>query len=149
MDKQVKAILKKYDNRKEFLISILQDVQAIHHYLPREALQQISDALGIPMSRIYSVATFFKAFSLEPRGKHLINVCVGTACHVRGSVKVLESIEREIGIKPGETDSGLKFSLDAVNCLGCCALGPVMVVDGAYHGKLSTAKAVEILKACD
>ncbi|NQT74243.1 MAG: NAD(P)H-dependent oxidoreductase subunit E [Chloroflexi bacterium] len=146
MDEQVRPILEKYQYKKEFLISILQDVQAVHYYLPKEVLEQLSQALQIPISKIYSVATFFKAFSLEPRGRHLINVCVGTACHVRGAVRVMEGIEREIGIGPGETDSDLKFSLEAANCLGCCALGPVMVVDGEYHGKLSTAKAVEVLR---
>lgn len=146
MDEQVRSILEKYQYKKEFLISILQDVQAVQYYLPKEALEQLSQALQIPISKIYSVATFFKAFSLEPRGRHLVNVCVGTACHVRGAVRVMEGIEREIGIGPGETDSDLKFSLEAANCLGCCALGPVMVVDGEYHGKLSTAKAVEVLR---
>ena len=149
MDEKVEAVLKKYHYNKRFLVSVLQDLQAEYYYLPKEVLVQASEALDIPLSQIYGVATFFRAFSLEPRGRHLINVCLGTACHVRGALRVLESIERETGIKPGETDSDLKFTLEAVNCLGCCALGPVMVVDGEYHGNLSTAKAVEVLKGCE
>jgi NADH-quinone oxidoreductase subunit E len=146
MDEKVEAILGKYDRNKRFLVSVLQDIQGEYFYLPKEILVQVSQALNLPLSQIFCVATFFKAFSLEPRGRHLVNVCVGTACHVRGAVRVMEGIEREIGIGPGETDSDLKFSLEAANCLGCCALGPVMVVDGEYHGKLSTAKAVEVLR---
>jgi NADH-quinone oxidoreductase subunit E len=149
MDEKVEAILGKYDRNKRFLVSILQDIQREYYYLPQEILVDVSEALNLPLSQIFSVATFFKAFSLEPRGRHLVNVCVGTACHVRGATRVLDSIEREINIEPGETDADLKFSLEAVNCLGCCALGPVMVVDGEYHGKLSTARVAEILKGCE
>ena len=149
LKEKVGQVLQKYQHDKSLLVDILQDIQAEAGYLPREVLEETSRGLGVPLSRGYSVATFFKAFSLEPRGRHLIDVCVGTACHVRGAVRVLESIERETGIKPGETDADLKFSLEAVNCLGCCALGPVMVVDGEYHGKLSTARVAEILKGCE
>lgn len=149
MDEKVEAILGKYDRNKRFLVSVLQDVQREYYYLPKEILIDVSQALDLPLSQIFCVATFFKAFSLEPRGRHQVNICIGTACHVRGATRVLESIERETGIKPGETDADLKFSLEAVNCLGCCALGPVMVVDGEYHGKLSTAKVAEILKGCE
>jgi NADH-quinone oxidoreductase subunit E len=146
MDDQVDAILQRYQRNRRFLVSILQDIQREYYYLPKDILKQVSQALDVPLSQIFGVATFFKAFSLEPRGRHLVNVCVGTACHVRGATRVLDGIEREIGIKPGETDSDLRFSLEAVNCLGCCALGPVVVVDGEYHGKLSPASAVEVLK---
>lgn len=149
MDEKVEAILGKYDRNKRFLVSVLQDVQREYYYLPKEILIDVSQALDLPLSQIFCVATFFKAFSLEPRGRHQVNICIGTACHVRGATRVLESIERETGIKPGETDADLKFSLEAVNCLGCCALGPVMVVDGEYHGKLSTARVAEILKGCE
>ena len=147
MEDQVKSILAKYNYKKELLISILQDIQTEYYYLPEEALEQVSKALEIPTSRIYSVATFFKAFSLEPRGRHLVNICVGTACHVRGAVRVLEGIKRETGLEPGETDDDRRYSLETVSCVGCCALGPVMVVDGEYHGKLSTAQAVEVVRS--
>ena len=149
MDEKVEALLGKYDRNKRFLVSVLQDVQSEYYYLPKEILVDVSQALDLPLSQIFCVATFFKAFSLEPRGRHQVNICIGTACHVRGATRVLESIERETGITPGETDADLKFSLEAVNCLGCCALGPVMVVDGEYLGKLSTPKVAEILKGCE
>ena len=145
MDDKVDAILQKYQRNGRFLVSILQDIQREYCYLPKDILKQVSQALDVPLSQIFGVATFFKAFSLEPRGRHLVNVCVGTACHVRGATRVLDAIERETGIKPSETDSDMRFSLEAVNCLGCCALGPVIVVDGEYHGKLSPASAVEVL----
>ena len=101
------------------------------------------------MTRIQHIATFYKAFSLVPKGRHEIHICVGTACHVRGASRVLDMVQDLTGIKPGETDLDLKFSLETVNCLGCCALGPVMEVDGKYHGKMAPAKAAEVLKNYD
>ena len=128
------------------LVPVLQDVQAEYRYLPKEALQQVSHGLDVPVSQVYSVATFFKAFSLEPRGRHQINVCLGTACHVRGAVKVLEKLERELGISRGETTPDLKFSLETVNCVGACALGPMVIVDEDYHGEMNTDKVESVLK---
>lgn len=145
-NKTIDTIIKKYDGQKEFLICILQDVQVKYGYLPREALTSIAEKLSMPLIQIYSVATFFKAFSLEPRGKHLINVCLGTACHVRGAERVLDKIKRDLGIGAGETTKDKKFTLETVNCLGACALGPIMVLDGKYHGRMTTAKADSILK---
>ena len=145
MDKKVAAIINKYNADKEQLIPILQDTQAEFHYLPKEALTQVSDTTGIPLSRVYSVATFFKAFSLKPRGKHLINVCLGTACHVRGTSKVLEQLERSLNASRGETTSDFKFTLETVNCMGCCALGPVVNIDGEYFGQMSAAKVDSLL----
>jgi len=128
------------------LVSILQDIQAEHNYLPQEALIQVSQGLGIALSQIYSVATFFKSFSLIPRGRYLINVCLGTACHVRGAVRVLEEIERELGINPGETTEDLKYSLETVNCVGACALGPIVIVDGEYSGQIKATKVKPLLE---
>lgn len=145
MDKKVAAIINKYNADKEQLIPILQDTQAEFHYLPKEVLTQVSDTMGIPLSRVYSVATFFKAFSLKPRGKHLINVCLGTACHVRGTSKVLEQLERSLNASRGETTSDFKFTLETVNCMGCCALGPVVNIDGEYFGQLSADKVDSLL----
>lgn len=145
MDKKVAAIINKYNADKEQLIPILQDTQAEFHYLPKEVLTQVSDTMGIPLSRVYSVTTFFKAFSLKPRGKHLINVCLGTACHVRGTSKVLEQLERSLNTSRGETTSDFKFTLETVNCMGCCALGPVVNIDGEYFGQLSAAKVDSLL----
>jgi NADH-quinone oxidoreductase subunit E len=145
MSEKVEAILAGFNHDKGMLVSILQDIQAEYHYLPREALERVSNSLLVPLSQVYSVATFFKAFSLEPRGRHLINVCLGTACHVRGAVRVLEGMERELGISAGETTKDQKFTLETVNCVGACALGPVVIVDGEYHGQMKSEKAKEVL----
>ena len=146
MDEKVGRILDKYDRDKGFLVSILQDIQGEYNYLPRESLEQVSKTLDVPFSQLYSIATFFKALRLTPRGRHLINVCMGTACHVCGAVKVLEAIERELGIKSGGNTDGLEFTLETVNCVGACALGPVVIVDGEYHGQMKTEKVKDILK---
>ena len=142
---KVKQVLKKYRNDKSALIDILHDTQSEIGYLPREALEVISTGLSIPLSRVYSVTTFFKAFSLTPRGRHLINVCMGTACHVRGSDKVLEQIEKELGIKTGGNTSDLKFTLETVNCVGACALGPMVIIGDDYHGEMTPEKVSEVL----
>jgi len=141
----VSAAVDKYKGELGQLIPILQDIQAQFYYLPKEALIQVSEAMDIPLSRIYSVATFFKAFSLEPRGRHMVSVCLGTACHVRGAPKVLEQIERNLKIRGGETTSDFKFTLETVNCMGCCALGPVVRIDGKYFGEINAGKVDSIL----
>ena len=146
LKQKVKSILDNYQRDKGMLVSILQDVQAEYSYLPEEALVEVSQASETPLSQVYSVATFFKAFSLEPRGRYLINVCLGTACHVRGAVKVLEAIERELNIKAGRTTKDLKFTLETVNCVGACALGPIVIVDGEYHGQMKTDRVKALLE---
>ena len=143
---KVKQVLKKHNHDKSLLVDILQDIQAETGYLPKEVLTETSKGLGLPLSRVYSVATFFKAFSLVPRGRHLVNVCMGTACHVRGAVKVLEKIEEELGIKTGETTPDLKFTLETVNCVGACALGPMVIVGDNYHGEMTPEGIVSVLK---
>jgi len=140
MDEKVATIINKYNGDRGQLVSILQDIQTEYLYLPKEALIQVSETMAIPASRVYDVATFFRAFSLEPRGKHLINVCLGTACHVRGAVRVLEKVERSLTIKRGGTTKERKFTLETVNCMGVCALGPVVKIDGEYFGQMSTDK---------
>ncbi|MBA7618095.1 NADP-reducing hydrogenase subunit HndA [subsurface metagenome] len=142
----MESILDNYQRDKGMLVSILQDIQVEYNYLPKEALVELSQALGAPLSQVYSVATFFKAFSLEPRGRHLINVCLGTACHVRRAVRVLEAIERELDIKASKTTKDLKFTLETVNCVGCCALGPVVIIDGEYYGQMKTDKVRALLE---
>jgi NADH-quinone oxidoreductase subunit E len=142
----INAIIDKYNGEASALIQILLDIQNDLHWLPREALELVSERLGVPMSRIQHTATFYKAFSLVPKGRHEINVCVGTACHVRGANRVLEVVQNITGIQPGETDADLKFSLETVNCLGCCALGPVMEIDEQHLGKLAPAMAADLLK---
>ena len=146
LEKKVALILDKYQHDKGMLVSILQDIQEEYNYLPRESLEQVGKTLDVPFSQLYSIATFFKALRLTPRGRHLINVCMGTACHVRGAVKVLEATERELGIKSGVTTDGLEFTLETVNCVGACALGPVVIVDGEYHGQMKMEKVKDILK---
>jgi NADH-quinone oxidoreductase subunit E len=145
MDEKVTAIINKYNGDRGQLVSILQDIQAEYYYLPKEALIQVSKTMALPESRIYDVATFFKAFSLEPRGKHLINVCLGTACHVRDAARVLEKIELSLGIKRDETTKDRKFTLETVNCMGCCAVGPAVKIDGDYYGHMSTDKVDSLL----
>jgi len=142
----VDSILQKYHNDKSLLVSILQDVQERYNYLPQESLVQVANVLSIPLSQVYSVATFFKAFSLKPRGRHIINVCLGTACHVRGSVRILDKIARDLNINPGETTKDNRFTLETVNCVGACALGPMVIVDGKYHGQMTMEKIESVLK---
>lgn len=142
----VKATIAKYGNEKKALISILQDIQTEYHYLPPVALAVVSKTLDVPMIDIIGVATFYKSFSLEPKGEHQVTVCMGTACHVRGAPKILEEFERKMGIEAGHTTEDGQFSLDEVACLGCCAIGPVVVVDGDYHAETSIKKVGSILK---
>jgi len=149
LEGKIGSILDNYQSDKRLLVSILQDIQAEYNYLPREALTQISQDLSVPLSQVYSVATFFKAFSLTPRGRHLINVCLGTACHVRGATRILETIERELGIKSGDTTEDLKYTLETVNCVGACALGPIVIVDGKYSGQMKTDKVRPLLESYD
>jgi NADH-quinone oxidoreductase subunit E len=143
---KVGQVLEKYQRDKSALIDILHDTQSAIGYLPREALEQVGQGLGVPLSRVYSVATFFKAFSLKPRGRHLINVCLGTACHVRGADKVLEQMEKELGIKIGGNTPDLRFTLETVNCVGACALGPMVIIGEDYHGEMTPDKVSEVLK---
>lgn len=142
----VEPIVNKYNCEEGMLIPILQDIQAEYNYLPKDTLLQVADKLDIPLIQVYRVATFFKAFSLKPKGEHHISVCLGTACHVRSAPNVKEKLERELGIKAGDTTNDLKFSLETVNCLGACALGPIVVVDGEYHGQMNTVKVDKVLK---
>lgn len=139
------AILERNGRRPELLIQMLQDVQGALGYLPEDALRYIAERAGIPLPRIYHVATFYRAFSLRPRGRHQIAVCRGTACHVRGSERLVETVERELGIRDGETTEDLLFSLDCVNCLGACALAPVVVIDGVYYEKVTPDRLRSIL----
>ena len=132
----IKRILSRNGNDSAMLVSVLQDTQSEFGYLSREAITEVSKQLNVPLTQVYSVATFFKAFSLIPKGKHQIHVCLGTACHVRGADKILDTVERELGIKSGESDKELNFSLDTVNCVGACALGPIVIIDGKYSGEM-------------
>ena len=143
---RIDQIIDKHDGQASSLIQIMLEIQEQNHWLPREALERIGEKLQVPLGRIQHIATFYNAFSLVPKGLHEVHVCVGTACHVRGAARVLEQLQDLIGINPGETDLDMKFSLDTVNCLGCCALGPVMVIDGETHGKLTPKTTADVLK---
>ncbi|MBI5491027.1 MAG: NAD(P)H-dependent oxidoreductase subunit E [Deltaproteobacteria bacterium] len=143
----IDRIIDKHHGEPSSLIQVLLEIQSENHWLPREALELVAERLKVPMSRIRHIATFYKAFSLVPKGRHEVHVCMGTACHVRGAPRILDKLVDLTGLQPGETDLDLKFTLETVNCLGCCALGPVMVINGKTHGKLSPAAAAEVMKA--
>ena len=145
MATDIEAIIDRFHADKGQLVSILQDIQDEYYYLPKEALEKVSQILDIPLSQVYSIATFFRAFSLTPRGRHLIKVCLGTACHVRGAPRVLEKMERDLGIDRVGTTDDLKFTLETVNCVGCCALGPMVIIDEEYFGQMKSDKVNSLL----
>ncbi len=146
---KIERIIDNHHGEAGSLIQILLDIQNELHWLPAEALEMVAEKLQVPMSRIQHTATFYKAFSLVPKGRHEINICVGTACHVRGAPRILEVVQNTLGLQPGETDPEMKFSLDTVNCLGCCALGPVMEIDKQHLGRLASATTADLLKNYD
>ena len=143
---KIDQIIDKHHGEDSSLIQILLDIQSENHWLPKEALTRVGEKLGVPMSRIQHITTFYKHFSLSPKGKHEVHVCVGTACHVRGAERILDTVQEVTGVGPGETDSDLNFSVETVSCLGCCALGPVIVVDGEIHGNVEQAETASVLK---
>ncbi|MGD9286167.1 MAG: NAD(P)H-dependent oxidoreductase subunit E [Desulfobacterales bacterium] len=142
---KIDQMIDTYQGEASSLIQVLLAIQSEYHWLPKEALERVSERLRVPLTQIQHIATFYKAFSLVPKGKHEIHICMGTACHVRGATRVLDTVKDLTGIKPGETDLDLKFSLETVNCLGCCALGPVMEIDGKTHGKLAPGETADVL----
>ena len=142
---KVDEILRRHGGQKGALVSVLQSISACYNYLPGEVLRYVSQELDVPLSLIYRIATFYAAFSLKPRGKYVINVCVGTTCHVKGAPLLIEALERELGINMGETTPDMAFTLEKVACLGCCGLAPVMTVGEDLHGKLTQAQVGKIL----
>jgi len=143
---EIDAIIERYQGKSSSILAILQDVQAKEKYLPKEALEHVGQRLSIPINKIYRIATFYRAFSLQPRGRHEVCVCMGTACHVRGAQRIVDQMNLQLGIRPGETTKDRNFTLDTVNCLGVCAAGPVVAIDGQYFGKMSSAKVEGTLK---
>jgi NADH-quinone oxidoreductase subunit E len=139
-------ILEKYDNKGDNLVAILEDIQSKYGYLPKDVLESVAEETGRSLVDIYGVATFYKSFSLNPRGEHLISVCLGTACHVRNAPMIVEEFERQLKINAGDTTEDREFTLETVNCLGACALGPIVVVDGRYFSNVDTIKVKRILK---
>lgn len=144
--KEIDRIIDKYVGKKGILIQLLLDIQHNLGWISKEAIIKINQKLDIPRSQIYRIASFYTTLSLNPIGKHLVRVCAGTACYVRGGPRILDSLELKLGIKSGETTKDQNFTLDTVNCLGCCALGPVVEIDGEYFGKLNAAKLENLLK---
>ena len=144
---KVDEIIDRHPAKQEVLIQLLLDMQNEFNWIPKQAILRINERLQIPLSQIYRVASFYKAMSLTPRGRHVVNVCLGTACHVRGGPRIMDKVEESLKIKAGKTTQDMKFTLERVNCLGCCALGPVIVVDKDYYGNVTTAKVKEILES--
>jgi len=143
---RIDQIIEPYQGAPDLLIQVLLAIQSECNWLPEAALRKTSEKLQVPMSRILHIATFYKAFSLVPKGRHKVHICTGTACHVRGAPRILHTVQELTGIGAGETDLELKFSVETVNCIGCCALGPVIDVDGKVHGNVSTGDTADILE---
>ncbi len=145
-DEKIDRIIDKHRGKPGSLIHALMEIQHEHRWLPKDVLRRVADALNVPFSRVMQIATMYKTFSLTPRGRHEVHVCTGMSCHLRGAAKVLETVERVTGIKPGETDAESRFSLERGSCLGTCSLGPEIVVDGKHHGRMTPDKAEDVLK---
>ena len=143
------AILERYPAEEASLIQVLQDVHRAYNYLPCEVLTKIAEALNVPLAKIYSVGTFYKAFSLTPQGKVIVKVCTGTACHIRGATQLIDELERKLGLKPGGTTEDRSFTLKTVNCVGACAMAPVLIVGERYHGSAKAAKMRAYLEKGD
>jgi NADH-quinone oxidoreductase subunit E len=146
MKDAVLDIVEKHEDHRGGLIAILEEIQAKYRYLPAEALKAVADETGRSLVDVYAVATFYRSFSLKPRGKHLCSVCLGTACHVRGAPIIADTFARQLGAAPGETTADREFTLETVNCLGACALGPIVVVDGHYFSNVNSARVKQIIK---
>jgi NADH:ubiquinone oxidoreductase subunit E len=144
--RKLDKIVDAYGCHRDSLISILQDVQSEYSYLPEDMLRRVAKRLELPLIQVYGVATFFKAFSLEPRGRHTVSVCLGTACHVRGAQTVLDEVKRQLSVEPGDTTKDMQFTLETVNCLGACAIGPIVVVDDNYQGQMRPGRVKSVLK---
>ena len=143
---KIDSIIRQYGGRESAILAILQDIQTEEKYLPKETLEYVSQRMQIPLGQVFRIATFYNALSLKPRGRHKIDVCLGTACHVRGGGKILSKLERDLGVSVGETTKDKRFTLESVHCVGCCSLGPVAVIDGDVFGRLSQDKVPALLK---
>ncbi len=145
---KVNQVIDSYGANPSSLIQMLLDIQREYHWLPKAALLLVSEKLGIPLPRIYHIATFYKAFSVVPQGRHLVSVCVGTACHVRGASRLVDKASDILKVNPGETTEDMKFTINTVSCLGCCALGPVMTVDSEYYSNPAAKEMEQIFSSC-
>ena len=145
-DERLVEIIQTHSGEKGALLNLLLEVQEKYNYLSKEVLTEISEEMNIPLSRLYSIATFFKNFSLSPKGKHAIHICMGTACQVWGGQRLVDKIGEELKIKPGETTENLNYTLETINCPGCCGLAPVVVMDKDVHGKVTRNKLLSLVK---
>ena len=143
----LERILEDRRSQPQQLVEVLQDVQEAFGYISEESMQAVSTGLGVPVMEVYRAANYYKAFSLTPRGRHVLTVCMGTACHVRGATRMIDEVEGQLGLRPGQTTEDGMFSLECVNCLGACALGPVVVLDGQYHGKMTPNKLRTLIQS--
>ncbi len=143
---EIDAIIKRYHGKSSSILAILQDIQAEEKYLPKEALEHVSQKMQIPMTAVFRLATFYNALSIKPRGRHKIDICLGTACHVRGGNKIIDKLKRDLNVAVGETTKDKRFTLESVRCVGCCSLGPVAVIDGNVYGRLTQDKLPSLLK---
>lgn len=139
-------IIERYERSEESLLAILQDFQREFHYVPEEGIRRLSEVMGVPASKIYAMGTFYKALSLTPRGKHTIKVCTGTACHLKGAPLILDTLERELKVKRNGTTEDGEFTLECVNCVGACAMAPVVLVDEVYHGENRPSKVMDLIR---
>lgn len=146
---KIDQIIDKHQCNASSVIHVLMDIQHENHWLPKEALERVSERLQLPLSQVLRIASFYKIFSLVPKGRHEIHVCTGSGCHVRGAQRVLDTVSELTGIKPGETDLEMKFSLETGSCSGCCAQGPVVEIDGKYHAKVEPDDVADVLKNYD
>ncbi len=144
--KRVDQIIDQYKDRTNSVIQVLMDIQHENHWLPREVLIRVSEKLKVPLNEVLHIATFYKTFSLKPQGRHEVHVCTGSSCHARGSDKIMKKVQDLIGIKPGETTADMRFSLENGSCLGCCTLGPEIVIDGIHHGNVTPDDVEKILE---
>ena len=143
---KVDTIVDKYEADPSSLLAIMQDVQDVAHYLPREVVEHVAKRLSIPVARVYAMATFFGSFHLEPRGKHICTVCMGTACHVRGAARLVEQLERDLSVKSGGTTKDMMFTVEEVNCVGACALGPLVIIDREYQGSMTSGQLTKLVE---
>ena len=152
MDKKIvpfDEILERYPEQPQYLIFLLQDIQSEYGYISEEAMQEVCERIGVPLTQAYSVATFYQSFRLEPSGEHEIRVCLGTACHLKGGQRIVNEFERRIGIEAGETTPDLAYTLNTVNCVGACALSPVVIFNDEYHTNMTAKKIDKLFKTLD
>ncbi len=142
---EIEAIIERYGAQRRHVISMLQDIQAQFHYLPKDALMEVAAHVRIPLIDLYSIATFYNCFSLLPRGEHVIKVCLGTACHLKGGTRLVEALERELGVREGEMTPDGRFSFETVRCVGACALAPLVLIDERYYPKMTQRKMTQVL----